>query len=170
MTGNGERRGLVHWSITRPVGTSIIALAICIVGVSMTGRLAVDLLPRIVYPQIGARVSNPGVDPEVMEQTVTKLLERRLATTENAILITSESSEGDSDVDIHFSYGTDVDVALRDASTKLDQARSALPEEAEPPSIGKRDPSQIPVLNFAVSSPTRDEGWLKRWCEDQLSR
>ncbi len=170
MSGSGERRGLVHWSITRPVGTSIIALAICILGVSMTGRLAVDLLPRIVYPQIGARVSNPGVDPEVMEQTVTKLLERRLATTENAILITSESSEGDSDVDIHFSYGTDVDVALRDASTKLDQARSALPEEAEPPSIGKRDPSQIPVLNFAVSSPTRDEGWLKRWCEDQLSR
>ncbi|HMM34646.1 MAG TPA: efflux RND transporter permease subunit, partial [Thermoanaerobaculia bacterium] len=170
MSGNGERRGLVHWSIVRPVGTSIIALAICIVGVSMMGRLAVDLLPRIVYPQIGARVSNPGVDPEVMEQTVTKLLERRLATTENAILITSESSEGDSDVDIHFSYGTDVDVALRDASTKLDQARSALPEEAEPPSIGKRDPSQIPVLNFAVSSPTRDEGWLKRWCEDQLSR
>ncbi|MBK6406086.1 MAG: efflux RND transporter permease subunit [Holophagales bacterium] len=93
-----------------------------------------------------------------MEQTVTKLLERRLATTENAILITSESSEGETDVDIHFSYGTDVDIALRDASTKLDQARSALPEEADPPTIGKRDPSQIPVLNFAVSSPTRDEG------------
>jgi Cation/multidrug efflux pump len=129
VSGNGERRGLVHWSIVRPVGTSIIALAICILGVSMMGRLAVDLLPRIVYPQIGARVSNPGVDPEVMEQTVTKLLERRLATTENAILITSESSEGDSDVDIHFSYGTDVDVALRDASTKLDQARSALPRK-----------------------------------------
>ena len=154
MSGNGERRGLVHWSITRPVGTTIIALAICIVGVSMVGRLAVDLLPRIVYPQIGAGVRNSGVDPEVMEQTVTKLLERRLATTENAILITSESSEGETDVDIHFSYGTDVDVALRDASTKLDQARSALPEEADPPTIGKRDPSQIPVLNFAVSSPT----------------
>lgn len=168
--GNGERRGLVHWSITRPVGTSIVALAICIVGVSMVGRLAVDLLPRIVYPQIGAGVRNPGVDPEVMEQTVTKLLERRLATTENAILITSESSEGDTDVDIHFSYGTDVDIALRDASTKLDQARGALPEEADPPTIGKRDPSQIPVLNFAVSSPTRDEGWLKRWSEDQLAR
>ncbi len=170
MSDPKGRRGLVHWSIPRPVGTSIIAIAICIVGVSMAGDLPVDLLPRIVYPQISARVSNPGVDPEVMEQTVTKLLERRLATTENAILITSESSEGDSDVDIHFSYGTDVDVALRDASTKLDQARSALPEEAEPPTIGKRDPSQIPVLNFAVSSPTRDEGWLKRWCEDQLAR
>ena len=43
MSGKGERRGLVHWSITRPVGTSIIAIAICIVGVSMAGRLAVGV-------------------------------------------------------------------------------------------------------------------------------
>jgi multidrug efflux pump subunit AcrB len=63
-----------------------------------------------------------------------------------------------------------VDVALRDASTKLDQARGALPEEADPPVIFKFDPSQIPVLQFAVSSPTRDEVWLKRWSEDALAR
>ena len=167
---SGERRGLVHWSIVRPVGTSIISLAICIVGVSMLGRLAVDLLPRIIYPQVRAYVTNQGVDPEVMEQTVAKVLETRLATTENAILVTSESSEGRVSVELHFSYGTDVDFALRDASTKLDQARGSLPDEADPPGIHKSDPSQIPVLQFSVSSPTRDEAWLKRWCEDQLAR
>jgi len=165
-----DRRSIVDWSIGRPVGTSIIALAICIVGLSMAGRLAVDLLPKIVYPQVRASVSNEGVDPEVMEQTVAKVLEPRLATTEDAILVTSESSEGRVSVEVHFSYGTDVDVALRDASTKLDQARGALPEEADPPVIFKFDPSQIPVLQFAVSSETRDEGWLKRWAEDQLAK
>jgi len=165
----GERRGLVHWAIAHPVGTSIISIAICVVGVSMVGRLAVDLLPRIIYPQIRASVSNQGVDPEVMEQTVAKVLESRLATTENATLVTSDSGEGRTSVELHFSYGTDIDVALRDASTKLDQARGALPEEADPPVIFKFDPSQIPVLQFAVSSPTRDQAWLKRWCEDQLA-
>ncbi|HPC84017.1 MAG TPA: efflux RND transporter permease subunit [Thermoanaerobaculaceae bacterium] len=170
MSAPSERRGIVHWAIIHPVGASVISFAVVIIGVSMVNRLAVDLLPRIIYPQVAARVSNPGVDPEVMEQTITKVLERRLATTENAILITSSSSEGASDVDVHFAYGTDVDLALRDASTKLDQARGALPEEADPPTIRKSDPSQIPVLQFAVSSQTRDEGWLKRWCEDQLSR
>ncbi len=164
------RSSIVDWSIGRPVGTSIISLAICIVGVSMVGRLAVDLLPRIIYPQVRAFVSNPGVDPEVMEQTVAKVLEPRLATTEDATLVTSESSEGRTSVELHFAYGTDIDFALRDASTKLDQARSALPEEAEPPVIFKSDPSQIPVLQFAVSSPVRDEVWLKRWCEDQLAK
>jgi len=168
--GSGERRSIVDWSITRPVGTTIISLAICIVGVAMLGRLAVDLLPRIIYPQVRAFVSNPGVDPEVMEQTVAKVLEPRLATTENAVLITSESSEGRTSVELHFAYGTDIDFALRDASTKLDQARGALPEEADPPVIFKSDPSQIPVLQFAVSSPIRDEVWLKRWCEDQLAK
>jgi len=161
---------IVDWSISRPIGTSIIALAICVVGVAMTGRLAVDLLPKIIYPQVRAVVSNPGVDPEVMEQTVAKVLEPRLATTEDAILIGSSASEGRVDVDIHFAYGTDVDLALRDASTKLDQARATLPEEADAPLIFKFDPSQIPVLQFAVSSPTRDEVWLKRWAEDSLAR
>lgn len=165
-----ERRGLVHWAITHPVGTAMISVTICIVGLSMINRLAVDLLPRIIYPQVRAGVSNPGVDPEVMEQTVAKALEARLATTENAILVESQSSEGRVGVNVHFSYGTDVDLALRDASTKLDQARAVLPAEADPPVIFKFDPSQIPVLQFAVSSPTRDEVWLKRWSEDQLSR
>ncbi len=62
MNGH-DRRGLVHWSITRPVGTSIISIAICVVGVSMAGRLAVDLLPRIVYPQVRASVDQPGRRP-----------------------------------------------------------------------------------------------------------
>lgn len=165
-----ERHGLVHWAIQRPVGTSIIAGSICILGVSMVGTLAVDLLPKIIYPQVRASVTNQGVDPEVMEQTVAKVLEPRLATTENAILISSQSGEGRTSVDLHFSYGTNVDFALRDASTKLDQARAALPDEADPPVIFKFDPSQIPVLQFAVSSATRDEVWLKRWCEDQLAK
>ncbi|KDA52940.1 MAG: efflux RND transporter permease subunit [Acidobacteriota bacterium] len=165
-----ERRGLVHWAITHPVGTITISLGICVVGLALGTNLAVDLLPKIIYPQVRASVTYPGVDPEVMEQTVTKPLETRLATTENAILITSESSEGRSGVDLHFSYGTNVDFALRDASTKLDQARGALPRDVDPPVIFKFDPSQIPVLQFAVSSPTRDEAWLKRWCEDALAK
>ncbi len=165
-----ERRGLVHWAILHPVGTLVISTAICVLGVSMFGRLAVDLLPRIVYPQVRASVTNPEVDPEVMEQTVAKVLEPRLATTEDAILITSDSSEGRTGVEVHFAYGTDVDLALRDASTKLDQARGALPEEADAPVIFKFDPSQIPVLQFAVSSPSRDLAWLKRWCDDQLAK
>ncbi len=117
-----------------------------------------------------ASVSNAEVDPEVMEQTVAKVLEPRLATTEDAVLITSSSEEGRTSVELHFSYGTDIDVALRDASTKLDQARGALPEEADPPTIFKFDPSQIPVLQFAVFSPSRDQAWIKRWSEDQLAK
>lgn len=166
----GSRRGIVHWAITRPVGTTIVSIAICVLGVSMIGRLAVDLLPRIVYPEVMASVSNPEVDPEVMEQTVAKVLEPRLATTEDAILIASSSDEGRTHVELHFAYGTDVDLALRDASTKLDQARGSLPEEADPPVIFKIDPSQIPVLQFAVYSPSRDQAWIKRWCEDQLAK
>ena len=64
------RRGLVHWAITHPVGTTIISVAVCVLGLSMIGRLAVDLLPKIIYPQIMAIVAITNVNlPDCMKPT-----------------------------------------------------------------------------------------------------
>ena len=68
-----DRRGLVHWAIARPVGTSIIAVAIVVVGGSMVGRLAVDLLPRIVREDPTLHVRS---DPESGETIIAGIGER----------------------------------------------------------------------------------------------
>ncbi len=58
----------------------------------------------------------------------------------------------------------------RDASTRLDRAKRFLPNTIEPAVIYKRDPSQIPVLEFAVSSPARDSVSLRDWVDYDFSR
>ena len=60
------RRGIPSWSIRRPIGTVTIASVAVVLGLFYLGQLPIDLLPTIVYPQIRASVSNPGVAPEVM--------------------------------------------------------------------------------------------------------
>ncbi|WP_051298811.1 efflux RND transporter permease subunit [Marinobacterium litorale] len=162
--------GLAGWSIRHPVGVSMIALAVIILGLFALGRLSVDLLPHIIYPEIRVRINDPGVPAPVMEDQVTRALEEQLSITEDAVSIRSETSLGRSEVDLAFPYGKDIDIALRDASTRLDRARRYLPDSIDNPVIYKLDPAQIPVMEFAISSSLRDSVALRSWSDDVLAK
>ncbi len=157
--------GLAAWSVHHPIGVVMMALAIVVLGVFAFFRLGIDLLPHIIYPEIRVRILDPGVPAKIMEDEVTRQLEEQLAITEDAISVQSRTSEGRSSVDLSFAYGKDIDVALRDASTRLDRAKRFLPETIDPPIIFKRDPSQIPVAEFVVTSPLRDPVELRSWVD-----
>jgi hydrophobe/amphiphile efflux-1 (HAE1) family protein len=161
-------RGLPSLSIRRPVGTMMLTSVVVVLGFFFLGGLPLDLLPSIVYPQVRANVSNRGVEPQVLEETVAKPLEAALSTTENLIRIETDVSEGRVGVNLHFAYGTDIDFALQDASKNLDRARAALPQEADPPTIFKFDPSQQPIYEVAFSSASRDLVSLRDWVEYRL--
>ena len=162
--------GLAAWSIRHPVGVTMIALAVIVLGVFSLGRLSIDLLPHLIYPDIRVRILDPGVPAKVMEDRVTRQLEEQLAITEDAVGIQSNTSLGASSVDLSFAYGKDIDIALRDASTRLDRATRFLPDTIDPPVIYNRDPSQIPVAEYVVSSTLRDSVELRTWVDDVFSK
>jgi CzcA family heavy metal efflux pump len=158
--------GVAAWSIRHPVGVTMIALAVIVLGLFALGRLSIDLLPHLIYPDIRVRIIDPGVPATVMEDRITRQLEEQLAITEDAINVQSSTSLGMSSVDLAFEYGKDIDIALRDASTRLDRAKRFLPDTIDPPVIYKRDPSQIPVQEFVISSTLRDSVELRSWVDD----
>ncbi|MGD8629242.1 MAG: efflux RND transporter permease subunit, partial [Gammaproteobacteria bacterium] len=162
--------GLATWSIRHPIGVTMIALAVIVLGVFALTRLAIDLHPHLIYPEIRVRILSPGVPAKVMEDQFTRQLEEQLAITEDAISVQSRTGEGATSVDLSFEYGKDIDIALRDASTRLDRAKRFLPDTPDPPIIYKRDPSQIPVLEFVVSSPLRDPVELRSWVDDVFGK
>lgn len=162
--------GLAAWAIRHPVSTVMLTLTIVVLGVFGLGRLAVDLLPHLIYPQIRVRILEPGVSTSIMEQKVTRQLEEQLAITEDAIRVESRTAEGATSVDLHFDYGKDIDVALRDASTRLDRAKRFLPDTIQPPVIYKMDPSQIPVMEYVVSSNLRSPVEMRAWVDDVFSK
>jgi len=157
--------GLAAWSIRHPIGVSMLALAIVVLGLGSLQRLGINLLPDLIYPEVRVRITDSGVPARIMEDRVTRQLEEQLAITEGAIQVQSNSTEGRSSVDLSFPYGTDIDLALRDASTRLDRAKRFLPDSINPPVIYKRDPAQIPVLEMVISSPDRDSVALRSWVD-----
>lgn len=162
--------GLAAWSIRHPVSTVMLTLTVVVLGVFSLGRLSVDLLPHLIYPQIRVRILDAGVSATIMEQKVTRQLEEQLAITEDAIRVESNTREGGTSVDLHFDYGKDIDVAFRDASIRLDRAKRFLPDTIRPPIIYKLDPSQIPVMTFVVSSHLRNAVDLRLWVDDVFSK
>ncbi len=162
--------GIAAWSIHHPIGVVMITLALMVLGLFALDRLNIDLLPHIIYPDVRVRIMDPGVPATIMEDEITRQLEEQLAITEDAIFVESETSEGRSAVSLSFEYGKDIDIALRDASTRLDRAKRFLPDNIDPPTIYKRDPFQLPVAEFVVSSPLRDPVELRAWVDYSLSK
>ncbi len=161
-------RGVSSWAIRRPVGTIMLTLVALVLGLFFVSGLPLDLLPQIVYPQIRASVNERGVEPQVLEETIAKPLEASLATTEDLVRLETEIQEGRVAINLHFGYGTDIDFALQDASKNLDRARARLPEEADPPTIFKFDPSQVSIFEAAFSSRARDLISLRDWVQYRL--
>lgn len=168
--GSSRSGGLATWSIHHPVGVVMIALAVVVLGAFALERLAINLLPHIIYPEVRVRIIDPGVPATVMEDRITRQLEEQLAITEDAISVQSETSEGRSQVNLSFEYGKDIDIALRDASTRLDRARRFLPTTIDPPIIYKRDPSQIPVAEYVISSSTMNPVELRDWVDNTFAK
>ena len=162
--------GLAGWSIRHPIGVVMLTLALMLLGLYALDRLRIDLLPHIIYPDVRVRVLLPGVPAPVMEDEVTRQLEEQLAITEDAISIQSRTREGRSAVDLSFRYGTDIDKALRDASTRLDRAKRFLPDDVEAPVIYKRDPAQRPVAEYIASSALRDPVQLRGWVDYRFGK
>ncbi len=166
--GEQSRKGISSWSIRRPISTLAITSVVMVLGVLFSGRLPVDLMPQIDYPHIRVVVNYPGVTPEIIEEQITRPLERNLSATENLTEIHGRASEGRSYIEMYFDFDTDIDIALQDASRQLERARTELPDGIDPPRIMKMDPSQSPVFELAISSEVRSPIEVRDWVDQRL--
>jgi len=156
-------------SIKRPVGIFVITLMVVVLGFFFLKGLSVDLLPRITYPLVRIIIDWKGASPEEIEENILKRVESSVATTEDAIQVISSAIEGNASIEVYFEYGKNMDVALADTRAKLDLVRNDLPPDADEPKIYKADPSQLPIIDIALSSDTKNERDLRDWAENDLS-
>ena len=167
--GTRYYRGLTHAAIRRPVGTIALSLVVLVMGLFFVGRLPVNLLPEVVYPLIRVNVNYPGASPEVVEEQVTRPLERALAATEGLVGMSSEAEEGRTDVSLRFEYGTDLDAALQNAARLLERVRVQLPDGVQPPRLRKWDPGTSSVFEAGFSSDLRTPREVRDWVDKRLA-
>ncbi len=158
---------LPGFSARRPVLTTMVTLIVVTIGAVSLSRLRTDLLPEVKLATLSIRTNYEGASPEVMERMVTQIIEEIVATVPGVEELTSQSSEGRSDVRVRFGWGTDIDTAAIEVQSRLEQEMNELPEDIERPQVRKFDVNSFPVVLLGISSEL-DPVELTTLVEDQI--
>jgi multidrug efflux pump len=141
--------------ILRPVATSLLMIAIMLVGIVGYGYLPLSALPEVDYPTIQIQTFLPGASPDVMATSVTAPLERQLGEMPGLKEMTSISSGGASVVTLQFDLSISPDIAEQEVQASINAAQSLLPQTLPaPPVYAKVNPADAPVLTLAISGNT----------------
>ncbi|MGJ0485673.1 MAG: MdtB/MuxB family multidrug efflux RND transporter permease subunit [Methylomicrobium sp.] len=141
--------------ILRPVATSLLMVAMLLVGILAYRLLPVSALPQVDYPTIQIVTLYPGASPEVMTSIVTAPLERQFGQMPGLTQMSSTSSGGASVITLQFALELDLDIAEQTVQAAINAAATFLPGDLpQPPIYSKVNPADTPIVTLAVSSKT----------------
>ena len=141
--------------IKRPIGTSLLALALLLSGALAFNFLPVAPLPQVEFAVVQVNAGLPGASPETMASAVATPLERQLGRIAGVNQMTSSSSLGSTNVTLQFDLNRNIDAAARDVQASINAARSQLPSNLPGnPNYRKANPSDAPIMILALTSDT----------------
>ncbi len=154
-------------AVGRPVMTTMVFVAVLLLGVVSFSRLQIDLLPDIEFPSLSVTTSYEGAGPEEIETLITRPIEEAVGTVEGIDTIDSFSTEGRSRVSLRFNWGTNLDTAMNDVRSTIERVKGQLPDEADDPVVFRFDINSFPILQLSLSGDL-SEPQLRQLSERQL--
>ena len=152
-TNNKHRRGISELFIQRPITTTLVMVGIVLFGLIGYAALPVSDLPTVDYPTINVNASLPGANPETMAASVATPLERQFSGIAGIDSISSSNSQGSTSITLQFNLSRNIDAAAQDVQTAISASLPQLPPGMpNPPSLRKSNPSDSPILFFALNS------------------
>jgi len=141
--------------ILRPVGTTLLMVAILLVGIVAYGFLPLSALPQVDYPTIQVQTFYPGASPEVMTSSITAPLEVQFGQMPGLNQMSSMSSGGASVITLQFSLDLSLDIAEQEVQAAINAAGNLLPSDLPaPPIYAKVNPADAPILTLGITSKT----------------
>lgn len=139
-------------SIQRSTMVVVLFTVLTLLGIFSYTQLSYELLPKMETNVVTISTVYPGAAPSEVETSVTKKIEDAVASLEGIKTMNSISQESVSIITIELEAGSDVDYSLQDAQRKINAILGDLPEDADPPSLGKFDLDDLPIMQLAVYS------------------
>jgi hydrophobe/amphiphile efflux-1 (HAE1) family protein len=144
---------LAKFFIDRPIFAWVVALLIAMAGVLAIRGLPVAQYPQVAPPQIAVTANYPGASAEVLEDSVTSVIEQQLNGIDNLLYITSKSSSsGAATIELYFEPGTDPDIAQVQVQNKAQLAVPQLPIQVQQQGLSVRKSARNFLMIFALSS------------------
>lgn len=142
-------------SINRPVLATVLNLVIVIFGLIGMTYLGVREYPSVDRPIISVSTTYPGANSDIIESQITEPLEQSINGIPGIRALTSNSSQGQSQITVEFELNVDMETAANDVRDKVSQAIRLLPKDVDPPTVSKNDADANPIMSVAIQSPSR---------------
>jgi HAE1 family hydrophobic/amphiphilic exporter-1 len=157
--------------IRRPIGTTLLALALVLVGIAVYPLLPVAPLPQVDFPTIQVAANLPGASPETMASNVAQPLERQFSLIPGLNQMTSQSGIGQTQITLQFDLARNIDAAALDVQSAIQAATGQLPANLpSPPTFRKTNPADAPIMLLAVHSDVLPLTEVDRYAEDILAQ
>lgn len=141
--------------IRRPVGTTLLTIAMTLAGGLAYTFLPVSPLPQVDMPTISVSAQLPGASPETMASAVATPLERQFGRIAGVTEMTSTSYLGLTSITLQFDLNRNIDAAARDVQAAINAARSRLPANLPSnPTYKKVNTSDSPIMILVLTSDT----------------
>src|SRR5262245_55362097 len=147
--------------IRKPVATTLLTIAITLVGAVAYRHLPVSPLPQVDFPTISVTAGLPGASPETMASSVAAPLERQFGRIAAVTEMTSSSTLGSTSITLQFDLSRNIDSAARDVQAAINAARGYLPSNLpNNPFYRKVNPADSPIFILALTSPVLTKGQM----------
>src|ERR1035437_4262022 len=145
--------------IHRPIGTTLLTLAIALAGMLAYFFLPVAPLPQVDSPTINVSAALPGASPETMASSVVTPLERQFGRIAGVVEMTSSANLGSANITLVFDLSRDINGAARDVQAAITAAASQLPATLPgKPNYRKSNPADAPIMILSLTSDIYDRG------------
>ncbi len=142
--------------IRRPIATSLLMVAVLLLGILGYRQLPVSALPEIEAPSLVVSTQYPGASASTMAALITTPLERNLGQISGLTMMSSDSSAGLSTIILQFAMDRDIDIAAQDVQAAINQAKGTLPGNLPyPPVYNRVNPADAPILTLKLTSDSR---------------
>jgi HAE1 family hydrophobic/amphiphilic exporter-1 len=158
---------LARISIQRSTVPIVLFTVLILLGLFSASKIKYALIPEITTANVTVTTLYPGAGPHEVEQSVTIPVEDAVASMEGIEEISSTSIENLSIVSISLAMDANVDVAVQQATQKVNSILSSLPGEIKTPSINKFDLSALPIYTAGINS-TLTETEFYRLVNDRI--
>ena len=143
--------------IGRPVATTLLTIAVALVGIAAFTVLPVSPLPQVDFPTITVAASLPGASPDIMASAIATPLERQFGHIAGVTEMTSASNLGSTSITLQFDLSRDINGAARDVEAGINAARSYLPANLPAnPTYRKVNPADSPIMVLGLQSDVYD--------------
>jgi len=156
--------------IERPVFAWVMTLILVLLGAVGAYRLPLQAMPTVSNTTITIESSLPGASPEVVETTLTRIIEDAVSSIEGVDQIESISNSEDSKVIVVFRPERKSEDAVNDIRDRLAKNQERMPMEATQPVLTKSRADDKAIITLALTSAALDAGELHDFAKRELEK